>query len=346
MYKTVFYIFSIVFLTFYSCKDDETCIDQNNNDLTKSIQIVRDRNTKDATFSIVDIGQNWKLYAGNSLSTINMTQPILDGNTSGNYKLAVSNDIRSYFQLVTSSGNIYFSEKHLPMTGGFNFRDLGGIKTMDGKTLQWGKLFRADEFKNLTDNDLNYLSSIPLTTNVDFRSSEEIDLSPHKLPNSLKNYINLSISPGSLTLNLSKITVDEADSFMVNLNLKLVTDSLSINQYKKFFALLQNESYLPLIYNCSAGKDRTGLATALILYSLNVDEEIIFNDYLASNIYLADKYASNIETYPHLKPLFEVRREFLKAGIDKIKENYGTIDNYLVTVLNVDLAKMKQLYLY
>lgn len=347
MYKTIYFVICIAVFTLYSCKDD---VDYSNNEknlnLSKNVHFTRDKITKDATLVISGISQNWKVYAGSSISTINQSLPILEKNISGSYKLPVSNDYRSYFLLVSNNQSLYFSEKHLPLEGGYNFRDLGGLPTLDGKTVKWGKLFRADEFKNLTDKDLSYLSSIPLLTNVDFRSPDEIKAAPHRIPQSLQNRFELSINPGNLSLDLSSIDIAQADSFMIKLNIQLVTDSVSINQYRSFFKLLQNEDYLPLIFNCSAGKDRTGLATALILYSLNVDEDIIFEDYLASNIYLADKYTSSIEEFPHLKPLFEVRREFLKAGIDNIKKNYGTVQNYLVRVLNVDLDKMKQLYLY
>ncbi len=88
------------------------------------------------------------------------------------------------------------------------------------------------------------------------------------------------------------------------------------------------------------------MGAALFLYSLGVDEETIFNDYLSSNAYLGDKYAQYTMQYPSLKPLLEVQKEYLKAGIDEIKRNHGPVEQYLENVLNVDIGKMKEIYLY
>ena len=88
------------------------------------------------------------------------------------------------------------------------------------------------------------------------------------------------------------------------------------------------------------------MAAALFLFSLGVDENTIFENYLESNTYLTDKYSKYIADRPNLKPLFEVKVEFLKAGIDQIKKDHESIENYLTKVLKIDIEKMKQIYLY
>lgn len=348
--KKIFLGLAICFSTFISCNKSNNMDNKaaySGRDISDSIAISRDKQTKEATLKI-DISEPWSLYAGTSVDNIDMSKAILEGNKAGSYHLAVNDSTRSYFKLITPSSSMILAERHLPMTGGYNFRDLGGIKTKDGKFVKWGKILRSDDLNKLTDADLNYISSVPLTTIVDFRSKEEINATPDKLPNSINEDFQLSITPGNLmaAAHITDLDSTQVDSLMMQLNVLLVSDSSSIAQYKKFFELLQNEKEVPLMFHCSAGKDRTGMGAALVLFSLGVDEEVIFNDYLASNYYLADKYSKYINENPNLKAFFEVKREFLKSGIDYMIQEYGSVDNYLAKVLNVDLAKMKEMYLY
>jgi len=317
------------------------------NDLTQNVQIERDKNSKLATIKI-EVKGPWKLYAGATIDSINFDHPLLIGEGNGTYALNVPDSIRSYFQLVTDSGKAILSENHLPMAGGYNFRDLGGIRTTEGRYVKWGRLFRADDLGHLTDSDLHYLSSIPLHSIVDFRSGEEIKDTPDKVPSSVHNDYHLTISPGNLSIEHIKANLNSIDfnQYMEDLNVLLVSDSACISRYREFFKILQDKDNASVLYHCSAGKDRTGMATALILYSLGVDEDTIMNDYLLSNVYLKDKYAPMKERFPQLAPMLSVKAEYLQAGLDKIKEEYGTIENYLVKVLDVDISRMKEMYLY
>lgn len=203
---------------------------------------------------------------------------------------------------------------------------------------------------HLTEKDLDYLSKIPIKTVVDFRSETEIKQSPdQKIPSVSNSYI-YAITPGNITSlpfeDIARLTTQESDSLMKSVNKQLVTDSSAIEQYRKFFALLQEEENIPLVFHCTAGKDRTGYGAYLFLSSLGVDEQTALQDYLASNNYLAAKYGSYMEKYPDLKPLFEVRPEYLKTAIDQIRKEHGNVENYLTNVLNVDIEKMRELYLY
>lgn len=316
-------------------------------DITNMADIKRNKDTKAVTFEIADI-DNWQLYSGNSVDNIDFSKPLAEGERGGVFDLDINDTVRYYFSLVTPEGEAVLAERHLPMSGGYNFRDLGGFKNRDGKFVKWGKVFRSDDLYKLTDTDLSYLSSIPLISIVDFRSEEEVNNAPDNIPSSVKEVYSYSISPGNLmnVINPAVSSVEVLDSAMMNMNKMLVSDSACIEQYKKFFDLLQNEKHLPLLFHCSAGKDRTGMGAALFLFSLNVDEETIFNDYLASNFYLGDKYTEYISKYPNLKPLFEVKTVFLKAGIDEIKKEHTTVENYLRNILNVDMEKMQEMYLY
>jgi Protein tyrosine/serine phosphatase len=246
-----------------------------------------------------------------------------------------------------NSGNNNDSSRVLPLEGGFNFRDMGGYKTVDSKTVKWGKVFRSDEMGHLASVDLDYLSNIPLLTVVDFRSLEEIEASPDKIPSSVISVCKLTINPGnhSNISDLSKLTEAKGEEFMKEINRAMVSDSAITDAYKAFFALLQNEKQIPLLFHCTAGKDRTGLGAALFLASLGVDEKTIFDDYLLSNQQLVDKYKNYTDSLPQLKPLFEVRPQYLRAAFDKIIEDHGSVEVFLHDVLDVDTELMKALYL-
>ena len=99
-----------------------------------------------------------------------------------------------------------------------------------------------------------------------------------------------------------------------------------------------------MIFHCTAGKDRTGIAAALILSALNVDIQDIVEDYLLSNIFLQKKYESYIANDPKLETLFTVKSSYLQYAINTIVEQYGSIKQYLEEVLNVDVALLRAYY--
>lgn len=347
--KTNLLIILTVSMLFTSCGNSEKAsrAGYSGEDISGVVQIIRDKQTKAASLTIETSGK-WTLYSGTSVETIDLSKPLLEGDGSGTFTLSVPDSVRSYFQLVTDKGRAILAERHLPMTGGYNFRDLGGFKTTEGRYVKWGKIIRSDDLYHLTEADLTYLASLPLISVVDFRAESEVNLAPDKLPASTTGHYDYSISPGNLTssMDLSTLSSNKGDSVMMEINVLLVSDSANIKRYKDYFALLQNEKDVPLLFHCSAGKDRTGMAAALTLFALGVDEETIMNDYLSSNIYLGDKYREYIAKYPALRSLFEVKSEYIQAGIKWMKQEYGTVENYLKKVLNVDISKMKEMYLY
>ncbi len=314
--------------------------------LSMAATIIRDKETKTASLSIEN-GKKWKLYSGTSVESIDQTTPILKGEGNGIFELNVPANVRSYFMLKANGDHVILADKHLPMTGGFNFRDMGGIKTSDGRQVKWGKIFRSDEMDALTDADLDYLSSIPLISVIDFRSDSERSAAQDRNPSSVVQNYAYSIDPGSLMNMDSLFYLSESalDTMMMNLNISLVTEPNIINRYKDFFHLLQNEENVPLLFHCTAGKDRTGMGAALVLYALGADDNTVIEDYLESNIYLKYKYAGYIEQYPNLQSLFEVKREFLEAGIQHIKNEYGTVERYLEEVLDVDIHAFRRKFL-
>jgi len=347
---------SILALMTTSCNDDDDNTKTDlfpGNEIMGKASITREKSSKKATLDI-DINGDWDLYVGPSVERIDLSLPVLSGNKKGKYPIDIDNTYRSYFQLVTQEGKALLAERCLPLDSCYHFRDMGGYKTTDGKLVKWGKVFRTDEFKSINDADLEYLNTLPLRTIVDFRSKEEAKGHPNLQPASVKAVHDLNISIGNITgiltgmgAGLYTITREEIIEIMSDTYRQFVTEDECIDRFKSLFELLQNEDNLPLVYNCSIGKDRTGIVSYLFLTSLGVSEKVALEDYLLTNSYnVADKYAAITTLMPALKPLFEANETYINAAITQIKEDHGSIENFLTNQLNVDLAKMKSIYLY
>jgi protein-tyrosine phosphatase len=229
----------------------------------------------------------------------------------------------------------------LPLEGALNARDLGGYASADGNHVKWGMIFRTGDLKELTDTDLNYLNQIQIKTIIDFRDSSEVASAPDKVPVSVVNQFYLPIQPGNV-VDLNEITPEVAPHILVDVNKMLVSDFQP--EYKAFFQLLMNENNAPLLFHCSAGKDRTGFASALFLASLGVDTETIIQDYLLSKKYVEEKYSDFVVENPVFEPLMTVKREYIEAALDLIDKEYGGMGNYLTHNLQVDTLKMRKIY--
>ncbi|MDL2306814.1 tyrosine-protein phosphatase [Desulfovibrio sp. OttesenSCG-928-C06] len=242
-------------------------------------------------------------------------------------------------QAATMSGAKQENERLLNLEGGYNIRDLGGYAGYDGKHTVKGKLFRSDDLKDLSDSDLDTLSDIPLLTIVDFRTHNEVAGAPDRVPQSVREHYHFAIQPGSLSkeLFMSASTREEVRGLMVKIYEELVTDTECTKQFRKFFGLIQNTENLPLLFHCSAGKDRTGLASALFLLGLGVDMETVLENYLESNANLASKYPD--------EEVFRVRPEYLHTALEIIARYPGGLEAYLAEVLDVDLRKLREMYL-
>ena len=316
-------------------------------DISRWFRIVRDRSTRAAS---LEAGKDvrWRLFAGPVVRRIEFSRPIAEGEGRGTFPLTVPDSARSYFEIETDEGRAILAERRLPLSGAYNFRDLGGIAAQDGRRVKWGRIFRSDDLCGLTGADLEYLAAIPIVTVVDFRADDETEQCPDRLPSSVVQDRHLAISPGNLTKEARKlVTLDASaiDGMMEQIYLRLVSDKEYVKRYREFFALLQSEENTPLVFHCSAGKDRTGIAAALVLTALGVDMRTVMTGYLASNGYLESKYSEYIRQMPNLGALFGVKAGFLDAAFNRIRKDYGSADEFLRGELKVDIPRFRELYL-
>lgn len=339
-----------------SCSEDEPGVNTDlysGSDITSYASVFANKETKKSSIEILNEG-HWKLYGGANTNSVNFDEPVLQGSTKG--KTELNGEQFQLYCLEWSNGaRVALGLRQLPMVGQSNFRDLGGYKTQDGRRVKWGLVFRSGKCNALTDADLAYLASIPLKTVVDFRSNEEREGEPDRVPTTTVNRINYPINPGNLSSmdlmeEIKNGNVSAAKQYLVDGNRQFVTDFQA--EYKSYFALLMQGDKTPLMFHCTGGKDRAGLAAALFLASLGVDRETIVEDYMLTNVLTGVTMESIKAIYGDNKMaecmyyISSVQKEYIEMALNTIDQNYGGMEKFLTQQLGVDLQKMRMLYLY
>ncbi|HEY4325582.1 MAG TPA: tyrosine-protein phosphatase [Mucilaginibacter sp.] len=246
----------------------------------------------------------------------------------------------SYGQIADSS------KRRVILQGAANFRDLGGYKTKDGLHVKWNEIYRSADISKLTDADLVVLKNRNITYDVDLRGTQESAQAPDKL-NPGTDYILCPAGSNNMGMfrTMSKLKGNGGDSLMVSYYSNI--DSLAL-RYKPFFdKLLGFPSSEALVFHCTAGKDRTGIAAALLLYALGVPYDTILKDYEATNYYRNgenDKATAQIVKM-HIdqdvaKSMMAAKKEYLDATFNAINKQYGSVDNYLTTQIGLDDRKI------
>lgn len=240
--------------------------------------------------------------------------------------------------------------RRLALQGSTNFRDLGGYAGRDGRTVRWRRLFRSDHLGELSAQDVASLSGLGLTRVCDFRGAQERMAHACVLPGVVVHALTIepTVVQGmqSLLAAGQALTVAATVELMQQTYRDFVLDNSP--RFAQLFAqLLQDDT--PLVFHCTAGKDRTGFAAALILSALGVPRPVVMQDYLLTNdFYRQPKAVSGFASQEVLDVLWKVQPEFLEAGLQTVEARHGSLDNYLEKELGLGRAqrqRLEQLYL-
>jgi len=272
---------------------------------------------------------------------------------------------RLYFELVPASGgaSVITAERRLPLVCCDNFRDLGGYGTIDGRTVRWDRLYRTSDLSNLTRSDIEYLSQLDVKLVCDFRSDRERARRPDRTMEDAPATLDLPVDQegvdpaelrrkirtgGLVALGVEKTMQDAYRAFVTDFS----------EEWAAMFRRLVREEDLPTVVHCTAGKDRTGFASAIVLLALGVPEQTVFEDYLSTNYYQQNFFRFVLRWVPlysffrtdpeDLLPLLEARPEYLQAALDQMVASYGSVDAYLEQALGLDAemrAKLKDQFL-
>lgn len=251
-------------------------------------------------------------------------------------------------------------ENLVALKGEDNMRDLGGYVGSNNKRILYDKLFRSGDLSALTTADVEHITSKGLTQIIDLRTSTERKEKPDASFNGIAHYdLSLLDESGSAS-GIASGSTDvmglilsgkmKAEDMMLPL---YVIDDVKISQWTKIFDLL--ETGKTTLWHCTAGKDRAGMTTALVLSSLGVDRKVIIEDFMKSNDYLK---ASNQQTINYINtqygipgmgekliPLLGVEEIYITNFFKDIETKYGSVDNFLEKIIKVDAAKMKSNFL-
>jgi protein-tyrosine phosphatase len=229
------------------------------------------------------------------------------------------------------------SKGHIPLKGASNFRDLGGYVGHAGRPVQWRRIFRSDHLAFLDEQDLSELKMLGIQTSLDFRGERESQSQAYAWPG-IKRH-SLSIEPTVVQrlqsqhlLGRPLSAADALDAMQTTYRDFVRLDS---HRFAEMFEHLLTTPE-PLLIHCTAGKDRTGLAGALILSALGVSEEDIWKDYLLTNqLYKRNSTGASTLSPEVLKIVWEVQASFLEAALEVIQAEHGGMQNYLTQQLGL-----------
>jgi protein-tyrosine phosphatase len=252
-------------------------------------------------------------------------------------------------------------DRLVPFDRILNFRDFGGWETADGAKVTRGKLYRSASFHDATDADIDKLNAMNLRFLVDLRRPEERAHEPSRWSSESCRVIfsdegtggGPSLPPHLVALLQSDLSPQSTRAYMLSLYREIPYDPRLVRLYRDWFAEL-GEGGAGVIH-CAAGKDRTGVACALTLLALGVDEEAVFADYEFTNQAvdierrmpriqerMEERLARKLDPAA-LRPMLGVEPSYLHATLDEIKARSGSVEAYLADILGVGASECEKL---
>ena len=244
----------------------------------------------------------------------------------------------------------------LNIEGGCNFRDLGGYRTRDGRELQRGRVFRTGVLSYFTLNDEQLLKELGVRAICDLRRSDERAHEPTRWPDS--NTQHLSWDDGRTPPTIRSVAAKLSHPYTA-----VGMRAAMIDLYRQLPAWMAprlrgiferiTRGDLPVLVHCAAGKDRTGIAIALLLAVLDVPQETIMEDYLMTNACDILQFSLTHQGQPGERagdhPLLtmpeDIRRvlfaadvDYLNAALDQIACDHGDLFSFLRNEVGVDDA--------
>ncbi len=272
-----------------------------------------------------------------------------------------------------------FAQQFLPVKGIVNARDLGGYTMLDGRIVDSGRLLRAAHLADATDEDIRNLERLPVTAVIDFRKEQEkVGKVDREVPGA--RYVSLPVDPsgnamatateeekkkfsGQKKFDVKKVIVfaafnKKAQAVAREMYPTLLFDPDCQQQFARFFRLVLETENGAVLFHCTQGKDRTGIASALLLAALGADRETIVADFDATNrVYEKDvrKYSRRVKFWGGKEEEVGVVKAFLGCNtenfikaLDRIDQEFGSLQAYLkgpIGLTDADIQTLRERYL-
>ena len=298
--------------------------------------------------------------SGDPAATVENAKLVSRRDRDGREAVTVASGERAYFLIRDSKtgDTVRVAERLLPLQQGSNFRDIGGYPAAGGRHVRWGLIYRSGGQPLLTDADVKEIRSLKIANLVDLRSSEERVLAPTRIDGVPYQAVGYSMS----ALMGSGAPKNGEGVY------RIMPTALAPQLRMVFQDLLAKKG--PIAYNCSAGQDRTGFVTAMILSALGVPRDTILADYHLSTTYRRPEWEMpKIDTSAQAgnpvalmfakfqqnpaaatpQPLKDPDgTAFLSYAFDEIDKRWGSVNAYLeqeIGITRVDIASLRATYL-
>jgi protein tyrosine/serine phosphatase len=215
----------------------------------------------------------------------------------------------------------------------FNFRDLGGYDTADGRTVRWRTVFRADGVHRLSIDDI---APLGVRTVLDLRTPTELD-ERGRFSHDSVGYHHLPILEKTWDRDALNVDIDAAE-FLANRYLEMLEEGGP--SIARALHILADPSSLPLVFHCAAGKDRTGVVAAIVLDVLGVQDDDIADDYSLSRLGMDRFKAWIIETYPEAadamsdqpQAFLDAPTEAMHLFLSGLRDRHGSVHEYVTSL--------------
>ena len=253
--------------------------------------------------------------------------------------------------------------RHVPLTGQPNFRDLGGYAAGDGRRIKWGVVYRSGELSQLSNDDVGKLGELGIQTVVDLRSPEEVSARGEgRLPPGA-HVLPLPIASSDMFAKLIPIFL-KGDFSQVPPNLLDKINRMLVRKFTEQYAgllrALSDPANRPLVFHCTQGKDRAGFGAAMVLSALGVSWETVVEDYLLSNHFRKEEndqmlgmiraFAANHGgpdgeeiAFSRVEGLLYVKEQSLQAAHAEIIERHGNVEAFLTEGLGCSAEGLERL---
>ncbi|MGW1407022.1 tyrosine-protein phosphatase [Streptomyces sp. NPDC002403] len=251
----------------------------------------------------------------------------------------------------------------VPASTVLNLRDLGGIALGPDHRVRAGAVLRSGQLSGLDAAQDSQVAALGIRTVVDLRTADERAAAPDRLPPGARLFVAdvLGDNPGVAPARLRALLTDpveaertlgggKAEGLFADTYRQMVLSPGASAAYRAFVETVADERARPVLFHCTAGKDRTGWGTALLLMMIGASRDVVRAEFLAVNPVLRAAFAPYVQDFldaggePEIaSAITEVRPRYLDTALDAVEERWGGLDGYVRDGLRIPPAAVERL---